>query len=113
MSVADIMGFPHALGEREVVVLELCHHVFGRDEICVVVLYMLQPGDVADRADRRAADLAGSFRDVVRHRENLRGLVVKEEVVLPELLAGYVPMEIRGLDRSEERRGGKEWVSTC
>src|SRR3546814_950001 len=57
MSVADMVGFPRALGEREVVVLGLCHHVFGRDEIRVVVLYMLQPGEVADRADRRAADL--------------------------------------------------------
>src|SRR3546814_19708001 len=95
MSVADMVGFPRALGEREVVVLGLCHHVFGRDEIRVVVLYMLQPGEVADRADRRAADLAGSFRDVVRHRENLRGLPVNDEV------------------GSEERRVGTECVSTC
>src|SRR3546814_15646636 len=96
MSVADMVGFPRALGEREVVVLGLCHHVFGRDEIRVVVLYMLQPGEVADRADRRAADLAGSFRDVVRHRANLRGLLVKDEVVVPEILAGNVPMAILG-----------------
>src|SRR3546814_20645509 len=88
MSVADMVGFPRALGEREVVVLGLCHHVFGRDEIRVVVLYMLQPGEVADRADRRADDLAGSFRDVVRHRENLRGLLAKEEVASGRASAG-------------------------
>src|SRR3546814_2368238 len=63
---------------------------------------MLQPGEGADRADRRAADLAGSFRDVVRHRENLRALLVKEEVVVPEILAWNVPMAILGRDVKRE-----------
>src|SRR3546814_936631 len=75
MSVADMVGFPRALGEREVVVLGLCHHVFGRDEIRVVVLYMLQPGEVADRADRRAADLdRNSTRLNSRHQFATRQL---------------------------------------
>jgi hypothetical protein len=59
---------------------------------------MFQPGDVADRADRRAADLAGSFRDVVRHRQNLRRLLVEKKVVIPAMRAGYMPVGILGLD---------------
>src|SRR3546814_5657654 len=111
MSVGDMVGCPRALGVREVVVVGLWHHVFGRDEIHVVVLYMLQPVEVADRADRRAADLAGSFRDVVRHRENLRGLLVKEEVVVPEILACTVPMAILGRDvRSEEHTSELQYL---
>jgi hypothetical protein len=59
----------------------------GCDEIRIIVLDMLHPGDVADRGDRCAADLARSFRDVVRHCENLRSLLVKKEVIFPEMRA--------------------------
>jgi hypothetical protein len=85
MLVADVVGLPHALGERQVIFLQLGQHVFGGDEIRIIVLDLLHPGDVADRADRCAADFAGSFRDFVRHRENLRGLLIKKEVIIPQM----------------------------
>jgi len=55
---------------------------------------MLYPSVVANRTNGCAADLAGSFGDFVRHRENLRGLLVEKEVIVPEIWTEYVPMEI-------------------
>ena len=49
MLVADVVGLPRALGERQVIFLRLGQHVFRCDEIGIVVLDMRHPGDVADR----------------------------------------------------------------
>src|SRR3981081_2704845 len=56
--VRQLVGLAHGLGDRLVVVHELAQHVRGRDEFLVVVLDALQLGDMADRAQRRSADLA-------------------------------------------------------
>jgi hypothetical protein len=55
---AYIAGLPHAFGEHQVVFLQLGQHVFGCDEIRTIVLDILHPGDVTDRADFYATDLA-------------------------------------------------------
>jgi hypothetical protein len=68
----------------EIVFLGLERNVVGRDEIRVVVRDMLQPDDLIDRPDRRAADLARSYRNVVGHRENLRGPLVEEKMIVRE-----------------------------
>lgn len=87
MLVADVADLPYAPGKRQVVFLQLGQHLFGCDEIRITVLYMLHPGDVVDRADRCVADLALSFHDIVRHRENLRDLLVKKEMIILEVRA--------------------------
>jgi hypothetical protein len=69
------LGYLHQFGQ----------HVFGCDEARIIVVDMCHSGDVADQANRCAADLTGSSRDVVRHRENPRGLLINKEVFEPTL----------------------------
>ena len=61
--------------------------------------------DVADGADRGGTELAGALGDVVRHGEELLGLLVEEQVVVPEMRAAHVPVEILGFDVECEHVG--------
>src|SRR6516164_2486814 len=103
--VANRVGLAQARRQLLVVVAQLREHVQRCDEIGVVVEYALQAGDVADRAQRRAADLADPLGDVVGSRENLLALLVEEEMVIAEVRAGYVPMEILGLQVKRKHIG--------
>ena len=55
------------------------------------------PGNITDGAESCAADLAGAFSDIVGHGENLVGVLVKQEMVIAEIPAAHVPVEILGL----------------
>ena len=67
--VAKVMRLAQARHQLSVVVAQLGEHIQGRDEIGVVVHDALQAADVADRAQRRAADLANALGDCVRGGE--------------------------------------------
>src|SRR5262249_20568053 len=92
--VANRVGLAQARRQLLVVVAQLREHVEGGDEVRVVVQHALQAADVADRAQRGAADLAHALGDGVGGRENLLALLVEEEMIVAEVRAGYVPMEI-------------------
>ena len=80
-SSAQIVRLAHARHEVLGVVAQLRNHVVGVDEVGVVVLDALQARDVADRAQRRAADLAHALGDLVGHGEQLVALLVEQEVI--------------------------------
>jgi len=44
--------------------------------------------------DGGPADLARSFRNVIRHGEDLLGLLVEQQVVIAEMAPAHVPVEI-------------------
>ena len=77
----------------------------GATNVCVVVLEALLPGDVADRAQRRAADLARALGQLVGAGEDLRGLLVEQQVVVAEVRPADVPVEILGLEIEREGVG--------
>src|SRR5215469_18202549 len=85
--VANRVGFAQARRQLLVVVAQFGKHIQRRDEVGVVVQHTLQAGDVADRAQRGAADLAHALGDVVGGRENLLALLVEEEMVVAEVRA--------------------------
>src|SRR5258708_33280918 len=60
---------------------------------------------MADRAQGGAADLADRLGDVVGGRENLLGLLVEEEMIVAEVGARYMPMEILGLQVKRKHVG--------
>src|SRR6516225_4158790 len=95
--VANRVGLAQARYQLLVVVAQLREHVEGGDEVCVVVQHALQAADVADGPQRSAADLAHALGDGVGGRENLLALLVEEEMIVAEMGAGYMPMEILGL----------------
>ena len=76
------------LGDELAVVLgELGQHVLGIDVVGVVVGDALHAGDLADRVQRHAADLAGALGHRVGHREDLVGLLVEQQVEVAEVRA--------------------------
>ena len=60
------------------------------------------PRDVADRPDRRAADLADPLGDRIGHREDLVGLFVEQQVVVAKMRSAHVPVEVLRLQVERE-----------
>src|SRR5438477_9481257 len=51
-------------------------------------------GDVADRSDRKSANLSNSLGNWIGHCEKLVALFVEQQVVVAEMPAAHVPVEI-------------------
>ncbi len=96
--VAKLVKRAHAGTELRVVVTQLRQHVERRHIVSIVVEDTLQPRDVADRPDGRAAELErtrsaiGSLIGV-----DLRRLVVEQQVIVAEVRTRDVPVEVLGL----------------
>src|SRR5262245_45692084 len=105
MLVAQPVRLAQARGELLVVVTQLGEHVIGRDEIGVVVENTLQTPDMADRAQRGAADLADALGERVRGGEDLIALLVEQQMVVAEVRPGNMPMKILGLQVQREHVG--------
>src|SRR5207247_431143 len=103
--VADRVGLAQVRRQLLVVVAQLGKHIERRDEARVIVQHALQAADVADRAQRGAADLADALGDVVGGREDLLGLLVEEKMIVAEVRARHMPMEILGLQVKREHVG--------
>jgi hypothetical protein len=61
--------------------------------------------DVADRTNRRSADLARPLGDRIRYGKDLRRLLIEEQVIITEVPPADVPMEILRLHVQGEHVG--------
>ena len=95
--IAEIMSGTKFSCELLVVVEKLGQHIYRRDEFRIVVLQALMLCDVPDRVDRGPSYFASALGDIVGHGEYLRGLFVKQQVVIAEVLTAHVPVEVLGL----------------
>ena len=105
MLVAQVVGLAQAGRQRLVVVTHLGQHVGGFHVLGVVVQHTLGACDVADRAQRAAADLADAFGQRVGHREQLLGLFVEHQVIVAKVRAAHVPVEVLGFQVEREHIG--------
>src|SRR5262249_47639434 len=64
----------------------------------VVVRDALEPRDLADRMQRQATDLAHPLGDLIGRSENLVRLLVEQQMIVAEMRAADMPMEILGLE---------------
>ena len=64
-----------------------------------------QPRDVADRANRRAAELANTFGNHVGRRKKLISLFVQQQVIVAKMRSRNMPMEILGLQVKRKEIG--------
>src|SRR6266436_240402 len=94
MFVTNVMSFAQTRGQRFVVVGQLSEHVQRLDIIVVIIEHALSSRNMTDRLERRATDLPDSFRDGIRHRKKLLSLFIQEQVIIAEMRATHVPMEI-------------------
>src|SRR5437762_4517948 len=63
---------------------------------------------MADRFDRKSANLSNSLRDWVGHGEKLIAVFVEKQVIIAKVRAAHVPMEILGfqVEREHVRENG-------
>src|SRR5271165_6029906 len=91
---ADFMGGAQIACQLQVVVAKLRQHGPRSDSFFIVILEALVTRDIADRAQGRSADLAGTFRDIVAHGKDLLRVLVQQQMIVTEMAPGHVPMEI-------------------
>src|ERR1700704_4945795 len=77
MLFAYVVGLTEARRKGLVVFAQFGEHVRRFYVFGVIVEYALEAGDVADRPQRRASQLANPFSNRVGHRVNLVGLFVE------------------------------------
>jgi len=73
-------------------------HVGGSDAGLIVVAHTLASCDMTNRSDRGAAHLSDPLGDRVRRRENLRALLVQQQMIIAEMRPRTCPMKVLRLD---------------
>ena len=75
---------------------EFFQHLSWRNAFVVVIFQALLAGDIANRAQGGSPDFTRTFGKIVGHRKNLFRMFVEQQVIIPEMLPGHVPVEILG-----------------
>ncbi len=65
----------------------------------------LMLGDIADRTQRDAADLAHAFGDLVGGGEDLLGLLIEQQMIVAKMRTAHMPVKVLGLHVQRERIG--------
>ena len=94
-----------AFGESRVLLAQLCEHIERRHVFGVVVQNALQTRHMGDRAQRSPAQLSHAFRDKVRRRVELVGLLIEKQVIVAEVRSLDMPMEVLRLEIQREEIG--------
>ena len=105
MILANAMSLAQTRCERLVVLAQFCEHVFRLDILGVIVQHALQPGDVADRSDCQTSCLANALSNGIRHCEDLIGMFVQQQMIVPEVWPAHVPVEVLSLQIKSEYIG--------
>jgi len=100
--ITNLMCCPERSGQFLVVSGEFRQHVFRRYKFAVVVLQALVFRDVADGAERGAADLSRPLGDIIRHFKDLVAMIIKEQMVIAKMASTHVPVEILRLEVQRE-----------
>lgn len=78
----------------EIVGAELAQHVLRRHELSIIVLDGLVARDIADRSNSGVTRLSRALGDRIGGGEDLCGLLIKKQMIVPEVGSGDVPVEI-------------------
>jgi hypothetical protein len=97
---------PYILGNMAVVLHQPSHHVTGWHEVVIVIVDGLQLTDMADTADGCAADATHALGHNVDGLENRIGMLVEQQVIVAEVRAGQVPVEVLGLYKQPQLQPG-------
>src|SRR3954469_13290235 len=98
MFLADIVGLTQTERERLVVLAKFGKHVAGLDELRVVIRDPLQSRYVPNGSDSEPAQLSDALGNGIGHGKKLVSLLIQEQMVIAEVRATHVPMEILGLE---------------
>jgi len=67
---------------------------------------------VPDRLDGLAAELSHALRDDIRRAEDLRRLIVEQQVVIAKMRTRHVPMKVLGFE-IEREHVGQQCIERC
>src|ERR1700704_2960392 len=105
MFFADVVRFAQTGGEFLVVLAHFGEHVLRLDIVDIVVLHALYAADMPDGLKRGSTDLAYPLGDGIGHREQLIRLLIEQQMVITEVRATHVPVEILGFHIEREYVG--------
>jgi len=88
-----------------VVGAKLPQHLLRTNPFFIVVFQTLMLRDIADGAKRGSADFARPLGDIVSHGEDLRRVLVEEQVVIAEVAPAHMPVKILRLHVKREHVG--------
>ena len=96
MSGADFVGRAEEARQLGIIVPKFGKHLPGEKTPVVGIFDPLMTGDVPDTSQRISPNLACTFRNVIRHGEDLFGLFIEQQMVIAEVPArDYSPVEVR------------------
>jgi hypothetical protein len=102
MLFTDVVGLAQSRGQGAIVLRQFRQHIQRLDIFRIVIKDSLSPRNVADRFQSRAANFAHSFCDRIRHREQLIGVLVEEQVIIAKMWSAHMPVEIFRFDIERE-----------
>ena len=91
------MGRSQEARQLSIVVPKFGKHLPRKETPVLGILDSLMAGDVTDTSQRMSANLARTLGDVIRHGEDVFGLLIKQQMVVAEVPATDVPVEPLGL----------------
>jgi hypothetical protein len=91
--------------QRLIIGAKFCQHLFRSDAFVVVIFQALVPGDVANRAQRGSTDFPRAFSNIIGDGKYLFSVLVEQQVIITEVLAGHVPVKILSLQVQRKRVG--------
>jgi hypothetical protein len=96
--IAEVMCLAHLRDKLLVVVSQLRKHICSGHELRIVIQDALETVNVAYRVQCGATNLADAFCDWVGDREELGGLLIQKKMIVAEVRARHMPMEIFSLE---------------
>src|SRR5258707_5638407 len=96
--VTQRMHFAHVLRQYRIVVPEFSYHVERLNVFSIVVHDALKTRNLPDGANGCASKLPCSLSNSIRHGENLVALIIEHQMIVPEMRAGHMPMEVLGFE---------------
>src|ERR1700733_8854903 len=103
------MHVAHALRQHRVIVPEFGYHVERCNGFSIVVDDALETRNLPDGANGWASELPRPLGNGVRHRENLLALIVEHQMIVPEMRARHVPMEVLGFEIQRKHVGEQRY----
>src|SRR5260370_23041592 len=92
--VAQRMHLAHVLRQGRIVVPEFSYHVERLNVFSIVIHDALKTRNLPDGADGCASQFPRSLSNGIRHGEKLVALIIEHQMIVPEMRARHVPVEV-------------------
>src|SRR3954451_22409464 len=92
--VAESVYRPHAQDQALLVFVKLTQHVFRCHVVRIIIRNALQTSNMPNRTNRRSANFADTFSNVVGHGKDLISVLIEQKMIITEVRSTHMPMKI-------------------